>query len=525
MNAYFSPAPFNHIVLFANQPETSMDVFTNEYLWVFKHELTHAINFNLKNKFWHNLSAVLGDSYTGGLIGNTPFIYEGLAVRTESLEEEGRANDEETLALIRQAKIEGKFPNFAEVQGSMDVYPSLTASYVFGGYFWQWLCEKYGEEKFVQYIKDCNNVKSVFYARRFKKIYGSTMKEVWQLFCDELTVPSVAANPADNDFCDCLLEEHNLSRYSALCSCEQGIYFYDPYKSGVFFVADSQQPVKVLDSNTLFNLSVSSDGRYLVTEGYDYSTRVLRTIMKVYDLQDNNKVVFEDYGVSEGTVVKADGGYSVVYFKYAGENGPKNGLIVIAKLGAEVQSVQSPLGFGNNVFSICDGGDGRAYFLYKNGLESYICSVSPDYRGTEQNSSLRVEFGFCEQNEQSETNEQTSIKRRLNGISVSNGKIIFSYTDEDTLMRFGIAERVDDVRDVELSDAAAPEGEGGSYNIKLFAQDLSGGVHYPALTADGNELAYIGKFYRGNQMFKLALDQMEFEETTVKASTACFSCI
>ncbi len=510
MNAYFSPAPFNHIVVFANQPETSMDVFTNEYLWIFKHELTHAFNYNLKNQFWHNLSAVLGDSYTGGLLANTPFIYEGLAVRTESLGGEGRANDEETLQLIRQAKIEGAFPNFAQVQGAMDTTPGLTASYVFGGYFWQWLTEKYGNEKYTEYLKGCNNLKSVFYARYFNKVFGITFVEAWNNFYDEITVPQIAANPADNDFCDYLLDEHNISRYTALCSSSQGIYYYDPYKSGIFSL---EQQYRVIDDNTLFNMSISSDDRYLVTEGYDYSTRVLRTFIRAYDLQDNSRIVFEDYGVSAGTVIKNEHDYFIVYFKYDGENGPRNGSIVIAPLEPGVQPVELPLGFGNHVFSICDGGDGNAYFLYKNGLKDYICSLAVDYSEDELKAELRVEIDFNEQNE---------IKRRLNGISVNNGKIIFSYTDKDTLMRFGIAERENEVVG---EDKTNLDDKGARYKIKLMSHDLSGGVYSPALFANENELAYIGKFYRGNQMFKLAINQMEFEETTVNASSASFSCI
>lgn len=510
MNAYFSPAPFNHIVVFANKPETNMDVFANEYLWIFKHELTHAINYNLKNQFWHNLSAVLGDSYTGGLFANTPFIYEGLAVRTESLGDEGRANDEETLQLIRQAKIEGAFPNFAQVQGAMDTTPSLTASYVFGGYFWQWLTEKYGNEKYTEYIKGCNNLKSIFYARYFNKVFGITFADAWNNFYDEITVPQIAANPADNDFCDYLLDEHNISRYTALCSSSQGIYYYDPYKSGIFSL---EQQYRVIDDNKLFNMSISSDDRYLVTEGYDYSTRVLRTIIRVYDLQDNSRIVFEDYGASAGTVIKNEHGYFIVYFKYDGENGPRNGSIVIAPLESGVQPVELALGFGNHVFSICDGGNGNAYFLYKNGLKDYICSLAVDCTEDELKAELRVEIDF---------NEQSEIKRRLNGISVRNGKIIFSYTDKDTLMRFGIAERENEGVD---EDKTNLDDKGARYKIKLMSHDLSGGVYSPALFANENELAYIGKFYRGNQMFKLAINQMEFEETTVNASSASFSCI
>ncbi len=45
-NAYFSEAPYNHIVLYVTRPSENMNVFSQELLSTFKHELTHAFTFN-----------------------------------------------------------------------------------------------------------------------------------------------------------------------------------------------------------------------------------------------------------------------------------------------------------------------------------------------------------------------------------------------------------------------------------------------------------------------------------------------
>lgn len=482
-NAYFSPSPFNHIVLYCNKPESDFNIFTNIYLSTFTHELTHAVQYNLKNPFWYKLSKILGDSYTGGLIGNTPFIYEGIAVRTESINGEGRANDENNLYILKQAKIEKKFPNYAEIQGALDIYPGLTASYIFGGYFWQWMAQQYGQKKINEFVKSCNNLKSLSYSKNFKNVFGISFENEWNKFYEYIEIPDVCENPTDNSYCEYVVNK-NISRYSLLSSCKSGFVFYDSYQSGIFFtekVDGKLQIKKIIPAKDVFNLSISNDGNYLLTESYDYVSSVPKTKMRIYDLKNRKKIIYEDSSVSDSTIFNKNGKNYLIVNKFSDEKNTDScfHILVIYEIGKDksiTEIKRIPLGFENNIYSLCSGDDGYAYFVYKNGLEDYICSIN-------QNGEITVELNFNDENK----------SRRLNSVFVEDGKIVFSYADKNCLERFCIAEK----------------NEENIFTLKYQNKDLSGGVYSPVIFE--NEVIYIGKFYHGNQLFKLNLDDYVFE--------------
>ena len=79
-NAYFSFAPFNHIVLYETLPGESYAFSEDSFLNTFRHELTHAITMNLQTGFWKGLKSVFGDSANVGALFDTTFMIEGSAV-------------------------------------------------------------------------------------------------------------------------------------------------------------------------------------------------------------------------------------------------------------------------------------------------------------------------------------------------------------------------------------------------------------------------------------------------------------
>ena len=122
-NAYYSSAPFSHIVMYDTVPPESFAVFSETLLSTFRHELIHAVTYNLHNNFWTKVKKIGGDTYNPALLTITSGWAEGASVSVESSGGEGRLNSEYHKQLVRQAKIEGKFPRFSEVQGARDVYP------------------------------------------------------------------------------------------------------------------------------------------------------------------------------------------------------------------------------------------------------------------------------------------------------------------------------------------------------------------------------------------------------------------
>ena len=120
-NAYYSSAPFSHIVMYDTVPPESFAVFSETLLSTFRHELIHAVTYNLHNNFWTAVKKIGGDAYNPALLTITTGWAEGASVSVESSGGEGRLNSEYHKQLVRQAKIEGKFPRFSEVQGARDV--------------------------------------------------------------------------------------------------------------------------------------------------------------------------------------------------------------------------------------------------------------------------------------------------------------------------------------------------------------------------------------------------------------------
>ena len=90
LNAYYSSAPFSHIVIYDTVADEDMILFTEQFINIFRHELVHFVTYNVHNDFWYGLERVLGDTYNPAIVTATMGFAEGSAVATESDFGEGR---------------------------------------------------------------------------------------------------------------------------------------------------------------------------------------------------------------------------------------------------------------------------------------------------------------------------------------------------------------------------------------------------------------------------------------------------
>ena len=82
-NAFYTPAPYNRIVLFDTSTQTLDDLsssFSQNLLSTFRHELTHGVTYNMKNGFWKGFSNIFGDVMVPGSLIVTSGMAEGAAV-------------------------------------------------------------------------------------------------------------------------------------------------------------------------------------------------------------------------------------------------------------------------------------------------------------------------------------------------------------------------------------------------------------------------------------------------------------
>lgn len=118
-NAYFTTLPYNRIVLYDSAPPSSFAVFSDNLASVFYHELVDALTLNIRSPFWKGMAAVFGDVFTPSFMLNLPSSFtEGAAVSFESADGQGRLNDAFSLHVVRQAKLENKFPDWPDVTGA-----------------------------------------------------------------------------------------------------------------------------------------------------------------------------------------------------------------------------------------------------------------------------------------------------------------------------------------------------------------------------------------------------------------------
>ena len=192
-NGFFSPAPYNTIVLYESVLGNPLDAFTNEIESVFYHELTHAVTLNDKSAFWRGMS-FFGDFMNPAYLSASYFWMEGASVLFEStissVDGEGRLNNPYFTQMVSQAKADSvfkkkKFPSWRDVAGCRDIFPASGTRYAFGACFAKFLIEKYGTETYQAFWRRCGTYTTLsFIAGIFKKTYGTTMDKAWSAFID-----------------------------------------------------------------------------------------------------------------------------------------------------------------------------------------------------------------------------------------------------------------------------------------------------------------------------------------------------
>lgn len=471
LNGYFSSFPFNHIVLYDSLPYDRMTVFSETFINTFKHELIHAITYNLRSEKLYKLNKVLGDIYSPVMLSITTFFAEGATVSLESENGEGRMNSEYSKQILKQAKIEGTFPDLEDAQGAMDIYPNGNVSYIFGGAFCKWLEVLYGQEKYSDFWYRCVNGKNILYSSAFNAVYGFSIKKAWKDFYDSIEIPEgvVIKKP----------KRREISRYESLTSSDIGTAYFDLNKTAVYLKRNDKKRAKLLlTQSNLTKVNFSKDGKYLAVSYSDASYPADKNRVYVYDLKKRRSFYIPEAGLRDAAILERDGKYYLAAVKTDSEYSTlkiyrllrkKNNSIAKAKLVSE-----QPLNYGSQHLYLEGDGQGNLYYVYKKGLNFSICKYSLE---SKQTSRFALPEGKVE------------IQR----LSYSDGKIYFSYTFPGTLPRLGILEQ-----------------EENSWKFNLSSDEISGGILSPVCS--GENIEYIASYYNGRALRSLQKAEFNFDE-------------
>lgn len=478
-NAYFSTAYYNHIVLYDTLPDSEMEVFSEDFLSTFRHELTHAFTFNMKNGFWRFIGAVFGDAYSPGTIFVTSGMAEGATLTSESEKGEGRLNDEYYSQMIRQAKIEGKYPAFDDMQGAREAYP-FGAYYNFNGAFHQWLQKEYGMKLYSKWWWNVVNMKGFFpfQANMFKKTYGISIYDAWAAFRDTIYIPKLHTLESLKVL-DAFSEKHKVSFtnkggsvYSDLCATENGVYYVEK-KTGAVWRLKNGHRRRLFSLSNIDRITASDDGQYLAIEYWNLNQPQVKARVRLYNTKTRRWFEVEtDEGFKNLSLIKIDGAYFLSGVKFCGqkrklslykideENGRVNNAF-------EIESTDLPI--NSYVDCITDLGNGKVAWLEKSGDENGLLwkLVLSDAMTFEKEKVYSMP-------------DYPSF--RMTGLSYNSdsNSLLFSWIQKDSLPRLG---------QLDLS----------SETFTLWKDDISGGIYNPCVT--NGKIFFEGHFFEENRIF------------------------
>lgn len=479
--SYFDGLPYKHMVMYDTAEPKDYAVFSNDFLSKFRHEISLVFIRTMWDKFW---------SFWGfdlGFLWITPGIEKGPSILSESYNGEGLLNDEYFKHIVKQSVIENKFPKFSDVQGPKDVYPQDT--YLpFNTLFTKYLIEKYGQEKYKQFFFKLVNSRTISVRLAFFNVYKLKLNEEWLAFSKTLEYKT-EKNPARE------LENDNITkRYYSLQKSDLGIYYIDVMSKSVFFVPfitiseknkNEQKKLDISKTSKLFTMegiceiSVSNDGKFIAV-GYDSNLQASgKKSVDIFNTETKKWFGMKESGLYETAIFMDKEKYKLVCKLYKNQQytsqiydfilDEKNQNII------EIESrvrIDHPYCIYPSNYSA--GEDGTFVCTLRENMKYSICIADSDGNLIKKyNAPL----------------EKMCIRQ----LNYSDGKICFSWTQKDSMPRFG------------YFDTKSTE-------FMLDNSDYSGGIFFPVMLQE-NSYVYTGYFYAKNLLFEQNIRNLK----TIKA--------
>lgn len=512
-NAYYATGPYNVIVLYDTPPSENLAVFSENLKSILYHELVHAVTLNMKNDFTQTESYIFGDFMSNQFYTAPASVLEGAAVALESSNGEGRLNDSFSTHILKQAKIEGRFPSWHEITGARDLYPSGVLPYIFGGEFTSFIQKKYGMEKYSKLWDTVINTPLIYFWA-FQKVYGVSLNDAWSDFEDSIDVSNIITNVNDiegySDFFTQKKYSQNNKRARLINPTSWisgkksgGIAWIDSSTGAVFLEtkiddATLSRPKKLFTMSGIMSIAFSPDGKYLA-----FSKRTLyqtpKNTVGIYNVKSkkffyvnepslrNPCVVIDKNGNSYLAAVSTQSQFcKIKFFKIIEKNSGKT-----EKLLPMGFSVDFP--FGKVPYSLTPTGDGSLAYLYHDAnnwsirIYDIIEKSSTEYSLADKNISFRNLSGII----------AGGFTGGQKGVLLS-----FSWGKLENLPRLGYL---------------AIEKNKTQNNATWFLQekDITGGIHYPvAFPLSSSKklpsVAFISKKYLEYDLKVLNADKISF---------------
>ena len=185
-NGSATPFPYDAIEITA-VPPAGETLIGNTIDWlelVFTHEYTHILHLDRTRGWIEGLRRVFG---------RVPIVFpnaflpiwqiEGIATFEESrMTGEGRIPAGDFRAIVDVAAAHHRFEPMDRAAGGLDRWPSGNAPYAYGGYFHQYLADRFGAEKLTTLADATSGRVPYFGTGAFRRVFGESVGTLWKEF-------------------------------------------------------------------------------------------------------------------------------------------------------------------------------------------------------------------------------------------------------------------------------------------------------------------------------------------------------
>ncbi len=153
-NGLATVVPYNIMVLLVSPPlgGSALSYYENWLEDLFRHEYTHILHLDRHGGIAKPFRYVFGKIISPN--GLSPgWTTEGMAVQQESLTGKGRSNSSFSEMMLRTDIYNDQFLKLDQMNGNQFEWPGGNARYIYGGMFWSYLADTYGQDKVFEYAK------------------------------------------------------------------------------------------------------------------------------------------------------------------------------------------------------------------------------------------------------------------------------------------------------------------------------------------------------------------------------------
>jgi hypothetical protein len=501
-NGRATASPYPFMVAYATAPE-ALSVLEAYDDWIdilITHELVHVVHLDTVHGIPRLINAVLGFGVLGKVtqpnVVQPRWVVEGIATMDESeFSSQGRRRSAQFDAYIRMAVLEGQFQAIDQVSSISRIWPHGTSVYLYGVHFMYYIAARYGRDK-LRELSHLYGGQVVPFGinRAIERVLGVSFYELWDEFRDD-TVRRFTAQARR-------IRQRGLRQGRRLTfSGETTRYpFWAPDDAWIYFYKDDQHAVRSLRGDEGIKRirpegGRMREGRGIGRQGVDVD------VEHVIDVEDPGEASF--VGATEDIVFDMTAVYD---FRYRWSD--------LYRWNGGDPMEHEQLTFGLRASEPHVAADGRTAVFRRNDITQsrlgFIDLATGDV----------TEVAPLERLAQVYTPRFAPDGHRVafSGWREGGYRDIYVYD-----RRTGVTERITAGRHMDLSPTWSPDGRfvlfssdrDDVFNIHAYdtetgrlhqVSNVLGGAFEPAVSHDGEQIAYIGLSSSGFDLWVMDFD-------------------